>query len=68
MKIIKLINLLVLVLFCQVVFSQNNGIVKSFNLRMDEPAKQGLDSSNIAKILKNQLKIPPKLQIGRAHV
>ena len=62
MKIIKLINLLILVLFCQVVFSQNNGIVKSFNLRMDEPAKQGLDSSNIAKILKNQLKIPPKLR------
>ena len=58
MKAIKLINLFILVLFCQVVLSQNNDIVRSFNLRMEKSIEPGLDSNNIAKALIIQFKMP----------
>ena len=52
MKAIKLINLFILAFLCQVVFSQSNEIVKSFDLRMDKSVEKGLDSTNVAKALK----------------
>ena len=58
MKTIKLINLFILALFCQVVFSQNNDIVRSFDWRMDKSVEHGLDSTNIAKALRVQFEIP----------
>ena len=64
MKAIKLTNLFVLALFCQVVFSQND-IVKSFDLRMDKSIEQGLDSTNIAKALKIQFEIPENYEFKR---
>ena len=66
MKIIKLVNLFVLVLFCQVVFSQNrsNDIVKSFDLRIDKSIEK-LDSTNITKALKVQFEIPESYEFKR---
>jgi Zinc metalloprotease (elastase) len=58
MKAIKIINLFVLVLLCQVGFAQSNGILKSFNLRMDKSVAKGLDNTNITKALKVQFEIP----------
>jgi Zn-dependent metalloprotease len=57
MKVIKLINLFILALFCQVVFSQNNDMIKSFYLRTDEYIAEGLDSVSIVKALKIQFDI-----------
>jgi len=65
MKAIKLINLFILALFCQVVFAQNNDIVKSFDLRMEQSAEKGLDSINAAKALKIQFKIPEDYEFKR---
>jgi hypothetical protein len=45
MKTIKLINLFILALFCQVVFAQNNDIIKSVDLRMNESVEKRLDST-----------------------
>jgi len=65
MKTIKLINLFILALFCQVMFSQNNDIVKSFNLRMDKSVEKELDSTNVTKALKIQFKIPENYEFKR---
>jgi Zn-dependent metalloprotease len=65
MKKIKWINLFFLTLFCQAVFSQNNDIIKSFNLRMDKSVEKGLDSTNISKALKVQFKIPENYEFKR---
>ena len=65
MKAIKLINLFILTLFCQVVLSQNNDIVKSFDLRMDKSVEEGLDSTNIVKALKIQFEIPENYKFKR---
>ena len=51
MKAIKIINLFVLVLLCQVVFAQNNDIVRSFNLRMDKSVAKGLDKVKTSKLV-----------------
>ena len=65
MKVIKLINLFILALFCQVVFAQNNDIVKSFDLRMDKSIEKGLDSTNVAKALKIQFEVPENYEFKR---
>ena len=65
MKAIKLTNLFILVLFCQAVFSQNNNIVKSFDLRMDKSLEQGLDSTHVAMALKIQFEIPENYEFKR---
>ena len=65
MKTIKLINLFILASLCQVVFAQSNDIVKSFDLRMDKSNEIGLDSTNIAKALKIQFKIPENYEFKR---
>ena len=65
MKAVKLINLFILALFCQVVFSQNTDIVKSFDLRIDMSVEHGLDSTNIAKALKIQFEIPENHEFKR---
>ncbi len=68
MKAIKLINLFFLTLFCQVVFSQNNDIIKSFNLRMDKSIEKKLDNTNISKVLKVQFKIPENYEFKRQAI
>jgi len=65
MKSKKLIKLFILALFCQVMFAQNNDIIKSFDLRMDKSNEAGLDSTNIAKALKIQFEIPENYEIKR---
>jgi len=65
MKMIKLINLFILSLLCQVVFAQSNNIVKSFDLRMEQSVEKGLDSINAAKALKIQFKIPNDYEFKR---
>lgn len=65
MKTIKLINLFILALCCQVVFSQNNDIVRSLDWRMDKPAEQGLDSTNIVRAFKVQFEIPENYEFRR---
>jgi len=65
MKAIKLVNLFILTLFCQVVFSQNSDMVKSFNWRMDKSSEKGLDGTNIAKALIIQLEIPDNYEFER---
>ncbi|MDR1120603.1 MAG: M4 family metallopeptidase [Dysgonamonadaceae bacterium] len=65
MKAIKLINLFILALFCQVMFAQNNDIIKSFDLRMDKSVEKGLNSTNVAKALKIQFKIPENYEFKR---
>ena len=64
MKTIKLINLFILALFCQVVFAQNKDVVKSLDLRMDKSIEGELDSTNIAKALKIQFEIPNGLPLN----
>ena len=46
-------------------FSQNNDIVRSFDLRMDKSNEVGLDNTNIAKALKTQFKIPENYEFER---
>ena len=65
MRAIKLINLFILTLFCQIVFSQNNDIVKSFVLRMDKSVGKGLDSTNVTKALKIQFEVPDNYEFKR---
>ena len=65
MNTIKLINLFILALVCQVVVAQNNGIVKSFNLRMDKSVEKVTDNANVEKTLKRQLKIPENYEFKR---
>lgn len=68
MKYRKLINLFIVALLCQVVFSQNNDIVESFNLRTDKLAEQRADSTNIAKLLNTQFEIPENYEFKRQVV
>jgi len=65
MKAIKLINLFILTLFCQVVFSQTNDMIKSFDLRIDNSIEYGLDNTNIAEALKIQFEIPESYEFKR---
>ena len=58
MKVIKLIYLFTLTFFCQVGFSQNYEIVKSFDLQMDKSIEKRLDSTNITDALTTHLEIP----------
>jgi hypothetical protein len=62
MKAIKLINLFIWVLFCQVVFAQNNDIIKSFNLRMDKSVHRTLCSAKAPAFV--ELKARPSLGEG----
>ena len=65
MKTLRLINLFILILSCQLVFSQNNEIVKSFDLRMDKSVEKELDNTNIAKTLNIQFEIPENYEFKR---
>ena len=65
MKAIKLINLFIVVLFCQVMFSQNSDIVKSFNLRKENLVERRADSTNITKALNIQFGIPENYEFRR---
>jgi Zn-dependent metalloprotease len=65
MRAIKLINLFILVLLCQVVFAKGNDIVRSFDWQMDKSNEIGLDSTNIAKALKNQFEVPDNYEFKR---
>ena len=65
MNVVKFIKLIILTLFCQVLLAQNNDIVKSFNLRMDEFAEEVLDNTNIIKALKTKLEIPENYEFKR---
>jgi len=65
MNVVKFIKLIILTLFCQVLLAQNNDIVKSFNLRMDEFVEEVLDNTNIIKALKTKLEIPENYEFKR---
>ena len=52
-------------LFYQVAFSQNNDIIKSFDLRIDKSIEKGLDNTNIADVLKAQFEIPKNHEFKR---
>ena len=54
-----------MVLFCQVVFSQNNDIVKSFNLRIDKSAEKEFKSDNISKALTTHFNISENYEFKR---
>ena len=59
MKATKLISLLILSVFCQVLFSQNNDIVKSFNFTVDETVTDlRLSRIDITRTLNLKLAIP----------
>jgi len=64
MKAIKLINLFILALVSQILFSQNNDIVRPFDLKRDKSSEKELDT-NVAKALKIQFKIPENYEFER---
>jgi len=65
MKVIRLIYLFILVLLYQIGFSQNNDMIKSFYLRIDEYLEEELDSTNISKVLNMQFDIPENYAFKR---
>ena len=60
----KLIKLLILTVFCQLVSAQENDLVKTFFLEIEKPIER-LESPNIGKTLNSQFEIPANYEFKR---